>query len=840
MKKLFLVDASNMFFRAYFAIPPMNAKDGLPTNALYGFLNMSIKLLRDLKPDYLVYCFDRKEPTFRSELYPEYKANRSEMPEDLALQMEYIKKLPELLGIKCIEKIGLEADDVIGTLAEMVAGEPVDVIIVSGDKDFAQLVNSKVSLYDSMKDKYCAEEDVKAKWGVQPSQFKDYLALVGDSSDNIPGVRGVGPKTAEKLLKQYSDLDEVYKNIEVIKPEGLKKKLSENKEMAYLSKQLVTILTKEDLNINVEELNLQPIRKQELLELFDRLNFKSFEKKLFNDSNDSRVKKSSTKIKSINFVVNSHSLEELDKQIEPYSDIWIYSDSRGVSLVYNNDQIAELGPPTEELGQLLESKHLNWQGYDLKKIARELVLHDINCSCDLMLAAYIVRSGKTLEFKELCEEYLSEQLPELPSIESVFQFLIELKPILDEKLKNQSGLDVYNKIELPLVPVLLDMELNGIKLNLQDLAEQSKVLEVELNKLEKQIYELTGQEFNISSPKQLSKVLFEDMGLPVIKKTKTGYSTNSDVLNKLAGEYPVCELILKYRESSKLKSTYVDSLPNLVNNKTGRIHSYFKQAVTATGRLSSQNPNLQNIPIRTEKGRMIRRAFIAPAGYKLLSLDYSQIELRILAHITEDPALCKAFENDLDIHSATASEVFNVPLKEVTSELRRKAKAVNFGIAYGQGAYGLSESLGISRSEAKEIIEKYFEKFKNVRAYMDSTIQQAREQGFVETIFGRRRYLDEFKSKNQMIVKFGERAAINAPIQGAASDLVKLAMIEVHQAIKSKILLQVHDELLLECHEDKVNSEALKVKKIMENIVVLKVPLKVNYASGDNWEDAHG
>lgn len=840
MKKLFLVDASNMFFRAYFAIPHMNAKDGLPTNALYGFLSMSVKLLRDLKPDYLVYCFDRKEPSFRNELYPEYKANRTEMPEDLVPQMEYIKKIPELLGIKCIEKSGLEADDLIGILAKQAEKEEaIEVVIVSGDKDFAQLVNSKVSLYDSMKDKSFKEEDVKAKWGVKPSQFIDYLALVGDSSDNIPGVRGVGPKTAEKLLKQYNDLDEIYKNLEVIKPDGLKKKLTENKEMAYLSQKLVTIMTEDSLNLKTDELNLQPIRKQELLDLFERLSFKSFEKKLFNeDSNAPSTEQKVKKAKSIEFETKQITTKDLEKDLEPYSDIWIHSDSRGVSVLYNNNQIAELGNVGAELGQVLESKHLNWQGYDVKKIARELSVKDINCVWDHMLAAYIVRSGKTMELKELCGEYLDEKLPELPSIESVFQALVTLKPILEKKLKSQAGLDVYNKIELPLIPVLLDMEANGIKINLDELKRQSDILESEISELEKKIFESTGQEFNIASPKQLGKVLFEDMELPVIKKTKTGYSTNSDVLNKL--DHPVAELIVQYREATKLKSTYLDALPNLINKETGRIHTFFNQAVTTTGRLSSQNPNLQNIPIRTEKGRMIRRAFVAPEGFKLLSLDYSQIELRILAHITEDPALCKAFENDLDIHAATASEIFNIELEDVTSDLRRKAKAVNFGIAYGQGAYGLADSLGISRSEGKEIIERYFEKFKNVKKYMDTTIQQAREQGYVETLFGRRRYLDEFKSKNQMVVKFGERAAINAPIQGAASDLVKLAMIEVHESIKSKVLLQVHDELLLECPTEKVDSEALKVKKIMENIAALRVPLKVNYASGDNWEQAHG
>lgn len=839
MKKLFLVDASNMFFRAYFAIPNMNAKDGLPTNALYGFLSMSIKLLRDLKPDYLVYCFDRKEPSFRNELYPEYKANRTEMPEDLVPQMEYIKLIPELLGIKCLEKAGLEADDIIGILSKQAEGESVEVVIVSGDKDFAQLVNPQVSLYDSMKDKSFKEEDVKAKWGVKPSQFIDYLALVGDSSDNIPGVRGVGPKTAEKLLKQYSNLDEVYKNLENIKPDGLKKKLSENKEMAYLSRELVTIVTENSLGLKVDDLNLQPIRKQELVDLFDRLNFKSFEKKLFNDtSSTNSTKEKVKKSKSVEYITKSLSVEQLESDIEPYSDVWVYSDSRGVSLLYNNNQIAEMGQPSKELGKVLERKQLNWQGYDIKNVARQLGVKDVNCIWDHMLAAYIAKSGKTLEFKELCEEYLEEKLPELPSLESIFDSLVSLKPILEKKLKSQAGLDVYNKIELPLIPVLLDMEDNGILLNVEELQKQSKTLEKELEELEKEIFKITGQEFNIASPKQLGKVLFEDLELPVIKKTKTGYSTNSDVLNKL--DHPVAELVLKYRESSKLKSTYVDSIPNLINKETGRIHTYFKQAVTTTGRLSSQNPNLQNIPIRTEKGRMIRKAFIAPEGYKLLSLDYSQIELRILAHITEDPALCRAFENDLDIHAATASEIFNVDLESVTPELRRKAKAVNFGIAYGQGPYGLAESLGISRGEGKEIIERYFEKFKNVKKYMDSTIQQAKEQGYVETLFGRRRYFDEFKSKNQAIVKFGERAAINAPIQGAASDLVKLAMIEVHQSIKSKVLLQVHDELLLECAKDKVDSEALKVKKIMENIAVLKVPLKVNYAAGDNWEEAHG
>ncbi|MEZ4872166.1 MAG: DNA polymerase [Bdellovibrionales bacterium] len=456
-----------------------------------------------------------------------------------------------------------------------------------------------------------------------------------------------------------------------------------------------------------------------------------------------------------------------------------------------------------------------------------------------MLAAYIVQAENIKSFADVFTKYTGDKLPELCSPQLLFQKYIELESELLGQLKEKNGLDVFNNIELPLVPALYEMEKNGILIDANILSQQSQELGKDLEELEKAIFDLSGESFNISSPKQLGVILFEKLGLPTSKKTKTGYSTNSDVLMGLRNQHPICDLILQYREDSKLKSTYVDALPKLINPETGRVHTQFRQAVTTTGRLSSVNPNLQNIPVRTEKGRMIRKAFVTDEGYEFLSADYSQIELRVLAHITNDPGLLKAFELDLDVHAMTASEIYNVKLEDVTTEQRRNAKAVNFGIAYGQGAYGLAESLGISRSEGKEIIDTYFKKFKKVREYIESTTEKAKADGYVEMLSGRRRYIHEFESKMPAIRKFGERAAINAPMQGTASDIVKLAMIEAYKSIESRMLLQVHDELIFSCHESIVDDELKDIVSIMENCFSLKVPLKVNASTGKNWDEAH-
>ena len=868
MKKLYLVDVSSFFFRAFYAIPHLANPDGMPTNALYGVLSMTIKLLREEKPDYMAFCYDTKHGSFRNDLYSEYKANRSDMPEDLVPQVPYLKKLASVLGIPAFEQKGFEADDLIGSLSHLGADKGVEVVIVSGDKDFAQLIGPKVTMYDTMKNVRYDVKGVEQKWGVRPEQFIDYLSLVGDSSDNIPGVKGIGPKGAVKLLTEYKTLEGIYENVEGISAKGTKTKLIDGENEAYLSKELVTIATDVEIVKGLDELALKDMDQQETQTLLEELGFKSFLRTLLGKDgasdksqsmSDSVVtekpatkKKAPTKKKSTakkgsasGFIEVEKNKEvevtatELGDRIEPYSELWAFVWGESVCMGLGADLLKLPSDQFEEAASILDRKLLKWKGFDVKQAWKALKLKDQQCSWDTMLACYVSRPSSVPEIGKVYEKYTGKTPVEDLSAAAHYSMERELEEIMFGELENVDGVAVYEKFELPLVPVLTNMELNGIHLNKAVLADQSQDLEKLLADLTEKIHKHAGSEFNIGSPKQLSKVLFEDLGLTPGKKTKTGFSTNNDVLEKLKEEHEIIEHIMEYREFSKLKSTYVDALPELVDEATGRLHTHFRQAVTTTGRLSSQNPNLQNIPIRTERGRLVRKAFQSKENLSLISADYSQIELRILAHMTDDPGLKKAFQEDLDIHSATAAEVFSVKLDEVTSDLRRTAKAVNFGIAYGQGAYGLAETLGISRTESKEIIDKYFKRFKGVRQYMDETVEQAKSRGYVETIFGRKRYIDELKSKNPAMRSFGERAAINAPVQGSASDIMKLAMIELYANVTMPALLQVHDEIIFECPDSELERQSQLIASIMENVVGLKVPLKVNVSWGKNWDDAH-
>ncbi len=865
-----------MFFRAFYAIPPLRTSSGLPTNALYGFLAMCIKLIRENRPDYLVFCFDRKEPSFRSELYEDYKANRSEMPEDLIPQMPYIRHITDKLGVLAVDQERYEADDVIGTLAVMGAKNGLEVSIVSGDKDFAQLVNERITLYDTMKNVRLGREGVVEKWGVEPSQMIDYLAIVGDSSDNIPGVRGVGPKGAQKLLAEFKTLDGIYENLSSIKSDSLRGKFEESKKSAYLARKLVTIVTDMKIDASLDDMKIRPLDKDSFKALLDELEFGAFMRKLFPDEaggavaegHSAAAKSGAAKASEVgskrnlkNFaeslsadsgaqVVSAAievgvkmptlksvqwNLDELKKKIEPYEDIWAAQNERGLCLGYDG-KVIQVDASLEEIGRILGPKLLGWHGYDVKSIWHTLQMKtSITPKWDTMLAAYVVKAGSIESFADVYEKYAGVKLPDLAGPEEYLKCEMSLEALLKSKLEQTRGLSVLEKFELPLVPVLYDMEGRGILIDKSILKEQSEGLTTDIARLEKEIHKAAGESFNISSPKQLGAVLFEKLKIPSSKRTKTGYSTDSDVLSKLAEQYPIAGLVTEYRELTKLKSTYVDALPDLVDPRDSRLHTRFYQAVTQTGRLSSANPNLQNIPIRTERGRAIRNAFIAKKDHVLLSVDYSQIELRVLAEITGDPGLCDAFQKDLDIHAATASEVFSVALEDVTPEQRRMSKAVNFGIAYGQGVYGLAESLDISREESKKIIESYFNKFKKVKEYMLDTVNVAREQGYVEALSGRRRYLEELKSSNSNVQKFGERAAINAPIQGTSSDLMKKAMIDVAESVSAPMLLQVHDELLFECHKDQVEAEALDIKNIMENAAQYKIPLRVHVSWDTSW-----
>ncbi len=832
MKKIYLIDISSLFFRAFYAIRPLSTPDGKPVNAVYGLLSMLIKLMKSEKPEYAVVCYDRKEPSFRKELFTDYKANRSDMPDDLVLQIPYMKKIVELLGIPTLEVPLFEADDLIGTLTRIGIENQSQVIIVSGDKDFAQLVQNGVVMYDTMKDTRMDEAAVIEKWGVKPSQFIDYLAIVGDTSDNIPGVSGLGPKGAQKLISDYGSLEKIYENIDQIKPAGAQEKLKNSRDMAFLSKKLVTIEQNVPIDQNFQSYRLKGFKKEELRELLKELNFKSFEKSLLGDDQETTSTEATStsddaKQTSLQarYEVTSVDAADFLKEIPASSELWLWRQPQGL-FFSNEKKIWAVFGDMDSLMPELEKKQIRFSGFDLKSLWRELKAQNPLLGWDSMLAAYTLRAGDCSDFAKVYQQNLNQEFSDLSGPQECLNAQIALKNHLQEKLKATESLDVLKSLDEPIAPILLRMEMRGIKIDTDFLKNFSEELEGLIKKAEKEVLDLAGEHFNVASPKQLGVILFEKLKLPAAKKTKTGYSTDNDVLVGL--DHPIAKSILEFRELSKLKSTYVDALPAIADPVTHRVHTHFNQALTATGRLSSTQPNLQNIPIRTERGARVREAFIAEKGQALLSVDYSQIELRILAHISEDPGLIKAFNEDLDIHTATASEVFSVKLADVTSDQRRIAKAVNFGIAYGQGAFGLADNLGISRSEAQGIIKRYFEKFKGIQTYIEETIKKAHEVGYVTTLYGRRRYLDELKNKNNMIKKFGERAAINAPIQGTAADLVKKAMIELDQKCPLPMLLQVHDELVFEDTIENIEKYKPQVVKIMENIIKLRVPLKVN------------
>lgn len=838
MKKIYILDISAFFFRSYYALPPnMKSKKGTPTNALYGVTSMLINLIKKKKPDYIVCCFDTKEPSFRKEIYPEYKANRGEMPEDLVAQVPYLKQLVKYMGIHRMEQVGYEADDLIGSLAILSNNKNLQTFIVSGDKDFAQLVNENTFLLDTMKSKTYNAEGVEKKWGVPPEQMLDYLSLIGDVSDNIPGVRGIGPKGANKLLEKYKTLDGIYENIKDIKGHT-QAKLKESKKQAYLSKRLIAIVKDIPLKDNFENFELKPDEKN-LKRLFEELNFQSFLNSFLSGSaaKENNNKKESSKPKNKSARVEEWAVEDFKDNIPPYAHLWSWEEGDDFYLAYEKHIFLLDQKTSQELGPILDQKSVRYEGYDLKSCWRRLNCKKPIATWDLMVASHLLDSKISNSFFVLCEKYINKE--DISSPEESLQAHHALKRLLMSKLEKAGLQEVYSDLELSLIPVLYDMEQTGMLIDQEELKIQSQGLGKDINSLEKKIHSLAGESFNVSSPKQLGVILFDKLNLPKGRKTKTGYSTDSSVLMSIKDKHPILPLILEYREFFKLKTTYVDALDSLVNSKTKRIHTQFHQTVTSTGRLSSTDPNLQNIPIRTERGRQVRKAFISLENNVMISADYSQIELRILAHLTEDPGLVKAFKDDLDIHSLTASEIFNIPLKEVSSELRRRSKAVNFGIAYGQGPYGLAESLGISRVEGKEIISNYFKKFKKVKDYMESIVEEACTKGYVETLFGRKRFFNQSDFNNPRYKSGLERAAINAPIQGTASDLVKKAMIELDNSLFSSIVCQVHDELLFECPKDKKDEELFYIKSIMEQVIPLKVPLKVNLSSGGDWGSIH-
>ena len=860
-KKIYLIDVSSMFFRAFYAVRPLTSSQGVPVNAVYGFISMIVKLIKEKNPEHIVFCYDRKEPSFRKEIYAEYKAHRTTMPDDLQVQMPYLKKVATLFGITDLEVPSFEADDLIGTIAKMAEKENYEVYIVSGDKDFCQLISPTVFLYDTMKEVTYDAILVKEKHGVAPEHFIDFLALTGDASDNIPGVSGIGPKGAIKLIEQFGTIEGIYDRIEDVDSATIKAKLLASKADAFLSKKLVTIVCNVKLGLTLDDFKRKELKTTELREFLRDLNFKSFEKSLLDqpaDTDETAEKSKSVQNQALQTVeeVQSKALPmqqiqklnwdpaEIQSRIDKKEKFFIFDQDEKIAIGFGNQIYA-----TEKAHCRLKFEDVNWSGFNLKKVWHEIGfkldqkqqgLLQSHIDWDLMLAAYVIRAADSSNIQKLAQFFLKTEMVDDLTVERFYEICLQLNQEVLRQLEEKNLLVIYKKMEKPLIPILFAMEQKGISLDIDKLSQYSKQLAQELAVQEETIYKVAGEKFNIASPKQLGVVLFEKLGLEVVKKTKTGYSTDNDVLEKL--NHPIGVEIINYRELAKLKSTYVDALPQLADAKQ-RIHTQFNQALTATGRLSSTNPNIQNIPIKTERGQRVRQSFIASPGKKLLSVDYSQIELRVLAHMSEDPGLIQAFKDDLDIHTATAAEIFSVALDQVSKEQRRIAKAVNFGIAYGQGTYGLAETLGIPRKQAAEIIERYFAKFSGIKNYIESTTKKAHEQKYVETLFGRRRYIPELDSTNIMLKKFGERAAINAPIQGTASDLVKMAMIEVAQNEKNnskvEMLLQVHDELIFEGSLQDLNDQVPWIKKTMETVAKLKVPLKVNASIGDNWDEAH-
>ena len=832
-KKIYLVDASSVFFRAYYAIPFMQVlrpkKQRLHTNAAYGYLTTTLKILNQFKPEYIVYCFDRKEPSLRVKYYPEYKANREAMPDDLAEQIPYIHQITDLLGIRRMDQKGYEADDLIGSLAHWAQSKKMEVFIISSDKDFAQLVNQSVTLYDPIKDIHYNSDKVKEKWGVSPSQIVDYLAIVGDSSDNIPGVRGIGSKGAQKLFSNYSSLEEIYKHLKELTPRMMNQ-LKDSKKEAFLSQKLARIITDISLASKLKDVEKNPMDQEKMKSLLMDLEFRSTYKKMFPESK--------TQVKKIisNQKTHQWNLEQLKENLRPYEEVGVFILEDQIYCLIKNIQVKILKASPADFGAVLSYKKIRWWGYDLKNTWKVCEVHQPIGGWDLMIAAHLCDNKPSRGLSSLAQSVM--EVDELRE-DNIASTLLQMRKLYQKKLEDMNLIKEFETIDMPVIAVLYRMEKRGILLDKKQLLKERKNLDNELIDLENDIFSIAGHPFNVASPQQLAHVLFEEMGLEKGKKTKTGHSTDSEVLKKLAPLYPVAQKLLEYRELFKLKTTYVEGLLEAMKKDSHRVHTSFNQTLTSTGRLSSTKPNLQNIPIRTERGRKIREYFIAPKGCRLIVVDYSQIELRILAHFSKDPALKNAFVKGEDIHCSTARELFDVPIERVTEEQRRIAKTVNFGITYGQTAFGLSETLGVSPQRGREIVNQYFKKFSKVQEHIDKVIKSAKKKGYVETLFGRRRIIPELFSKNVRMQKFGERAAVNATIQGTASDLVKKAMIQLDSSVSSKILLQIHDELIFECAQEDVDSEVRHIRSIMEKAGAgLSVPLEVHIGEGLSWHEA--
>lgn len=876
-EKIVIIDGNSLMNRAFYALPPLTNTKGLHTNAVYGFTTMLFKIIDDEKPDYIVAAFDRKAPTFRHKEYAEYKAGRKKMPDELGEQFPMVKDVLRAFNIGIYEIDGYEADDIIGTVAKTCDEDGLDVLIYTGDKDALQLVSDNINVAITRKgitdiDVY-DKDAILERYGVTPKQFIDIKGLMGDQSDNIPGVPGIGEKTAIKLIKEFKSVEGVIENIDGISGKKVKELMENYREQAMFSKKLATIVTDVPVEFDISETKLKDADSAKLGELFEELEFKSLIKKIPPKNVVSDVSnpighypvcgrddilKLTVQIKKMGRFSAAFDIKGSDFYNTDIEGIGISIDGKNAVYIPAEHNLISM------LCEVFEDGSIKKVCHNAKDVIVGLYKHGIRLQgleFDTAIGSYLLNpSESTYAVYELARRFLNESmLSEKEASElskdkhdenikadylcSQAVCIYKLSDELKLKLQSNNMAVLYYDVEHPLIEVLAYMEIQGFTVDKDILLKLQDEFGAEIERLTSEIYSLGGETFNINSPKQLGTILFEKLGLPVIKKTKTGYSTNAEVLEKLASQHAIVDRILDYRQIMKLKSTYVDGLLNIIK-EDGKIHSSFNQTVTATGRISSTEPNLQNIPVKVEMGRRIRKAFVpSDPGFSILSADYSQIELRVLAHISKDKNLMDAFYNDLDVHSKTASEVFNVPLGEVTPLMRSRAKAVNFGIVYGISDFGLSRDLGISKKEAKSYIDSYFDKYSGVKTYMDEIIAQAKNDGFVTTILNRRRYIPEISSSNFMTRSLGERLAMNTPIQGSAADIIKIAMVKVYNELKkrnlrSTLILQVHDELILEVCQDELEEVKVIVRDSMENAMKLDVPLEVDINVGNSWFEA--
>jgi DNA polymerase-1 len=890
---LYLIDGSSYIYRAFYAVRHLSTSSGIPTNAVYGFLGMLNKILREKGPSHMAIALDAPGPTFRHDLSPDYKATRPKMPEDLAKQIPLIKRLIEALGIPSIEIPGYEADDIIGTLTVWASGQGAKVVIVSGDKDLLQLVKPQVQMWDTMKDEVFGPAQVEEKFGVPPEQLVEVMGLAGDSSDNIPGVPGVGPKTAQRLIKEFGSIARLLSQLEKIPKKKEREKLQTHTEEATLSRKLAEIKCDVPLRKDWEELELGESDREALVALYRELEFKKFLQQL----GEKKDPKEPESIRAdYQLVTSLEALEKILSRIDKSEKVAVSvvtteensleSDLVGLALAWEGEPGCHYVP----LGEFAKSNLTELSGYSALKLLAPLlsdpqvnkVIHNSKrawivlkrfgielqgVAFDPMLADYVLDPSKRVQDLEaIAKEHLNKSMAsyddlvgggskkqafvDLP-LEKLLAYggdqavySLQLATVLEKKIKAANQTKLFREVEVPLTRVLARMEMKGVKIDVERLADLDRDFSARLEEVVEKIYHLAEERFNINSPQQLGRILFDKLALPVGKKTKTGYSTSMEVLSALAPHHPLPGEVLNYRVLTKLKNTYIDTLPLMINRTTGRIHTSYNQTGTVTGRLSSSEPNLQNIPVRTAEGREIRRAFVAAPGHLLISADYSQIELRILAHYSEDEALIDAFQGGEDIHLRTAAEIFEAEPHEVTREMRRQAKTINFGIIYGMSAFRLAKDLGIAQQKGREIIERYFKRYQGVRSYIEDTPKLAREQGFVTTLLNRKRFLPDLNSSNRNVRQFAERTAINTPIQGSAADIIKMSMVQIDRELEKKslpgrMIMQVHDELVFEVEAGSAQQVSTLVQHEMESVASLKVPLVVEVGIGANWDEAH-